>query len=140
MKSDFRITAKTLRTSNSGLQVVAINGCCYGKSANPDKGDYYKYCGQRFWEFISGNAELYTEIIEPLGHKAKEKTMNFSNPTPRESTCSRRPSPANTARTTEPSTGKNSWNSTRRPAETCDFRNLFQIAPLPILIPLKTRD
>ncbi|MCF8216519.1 MAG: cytosolic protein [Chlorobium sp.] len=77
MKSDFRTAAKTLRTSNSGLQVVAINGCCYGKSTNPDKGDYFKYCGQRFWEFISGNAELYTEIIEPLGHKAKEKNDDF---------------------------------------------------------------
>ncbi len=77
MKSDFRTAAKTLRTSNSGLQVVAINGCCYGKSTNPDKGDYFKYCGQRFWEFISGNAELYTEIIEPLGHKAKEKNDEF---------------------------------------------------------------
>nr|WP_292003067.1 PmeII family type II restriction endonuclease [Chlorobium sp.] len=77
MKSDFRTAAKTLRTSNSGLQVVAINGCCYGKSTNPDKGDYYKYCGQKFWEFISGNAELYTEIIEPLGHKAKEKNDEF---------------------------------------------------------------
>lgn len=77
MKSDFKTAAKTLRTSNSGLQVVAINGCCYGKSTHPDKGDYYKYCGQKFWEFISGNAELYTEIIEPLGHKAKEKNDEF---------------------------------------------------------------
>ncbi len=23
------------------------------KIKNPDKGDYFKYCGQRFWEFIS---------------------------------------------------------------------------------------
>ncbi|KAF0139721.1 MAG: cytoplasmic protein [Stygiobacter sp.] len=34
-------------------------------------------CGQRFWEFISGNSNLYTEIIEPLGHKAKEKNEEF---------------------------------------------------------------
>lgn len=36
-----------------------------------------KLCGQRFWEFISGNENLYTEIIEPLGHKAKEKNELF---------------------------------------------------------------
>ena len=54
-----------------------MNGCCYGKDDNPDKGDYLKLCGQRFWEFISGNKNLYTEIIEPLGHKAKEKNEQF---------------------------------------------------------------
>ena len=28
MKSDFKTSAKTLRTSNSGIQVIAVNGCC----------------------------------------------------------------------------------------------------------------
>jgi hypothetical protein len=77
MVSDFKTAKKTLRTSNSNLNVVAVNGCCYGRDNNPDKGDYFKYCGQSFWEFISGNENLYTEIIEPLGHKAKEKNDNF---------------------------------------------------------------
>ncbi len=77
MKSDFKTASKTLRTSNSGLRVVAINGCCYGKDRNADKGDYFKYCGQTFWEFISGNSKLYTEIIESLGHKAKENNEDF---------------------------------------------------------------
>jgi hypothetical protein len=34
-------------------------------------------CGQRFWSFISGNDDLYTDIIEPLGHRAKEKNELF---------------------------------------------------------------
>ena len=73
MISDFKTAKKTLRTSNSQINVVAINGCCYGKENNTDKGDYFKYCGQEFWEFISGNEDLYTELIEPLGHQAKKK-------------------------------------------------------------------
>lgn len=77
MISDFKTAKKTLRTSNSKIIVTAINGCCYGRDNNPDKGVYFKYCGQRFWEFISGNNNLYTEIIEPLGHKAKEKNDAF---------------------------------------------------------------
>lgn len=77
MRTDFRTAKKTLRTSNSQLNIVAINGCCYGRDNKPDKGDYFKYCGQSFWEFISGNTHLYTEIIEPLGHKAKEKNDEF---------------------------------------------------------------
>ena len=30
-----------------------------------------------FWEFISGNENLYTDIIEPLGHKAKQMNEQF---------------------------------------------------------------
>ena len=59
------------------VNVVAVNGCCYGKDRKPDKGEYYKYCGQKFWEFISGNDNLFTDIIEPLGHQAKEKNEQF---------------------------------------------------------------
>jgi len=77
MISDFKTAKKTLRTSNSNLNIMAINGCCYGKDNNPDKGEYFKYCGQVFWEFISGESNLYTDIIEPLGHKAKEKNDSF---------------------------------------------------------------
>jgi hypothetical protein len=77
MVADFKTAKKTLRTSNSKLNIVAVNGCCYGRDSNPDKGDYFKYCGQRFWEFISGDSDLFTEIIEPLGHKAKEKNDVF---------------------------------------------------------------
>jgi len=51
MKDDFRKAQKTLRTSNSNLHIVAVNGCCYGRDSKPDKGDYFKYCGQTFWEF-----------------------------------------------------------------------------------------
>ena len=77
MVADFKTAKRTLRTSNSNLNIVAVNGCCYGRDSRPDKGDYFKYCGQRFWEFISGDSDLYTEIVEPLGHKAKEKNDVF---------------------------------------------------------------
>jgi hypothetical protein len=73
----FKTAKKTLRTSNSQLNIIAVNGCCYGRDNQPDKGDYFKYCGQRFWEFISGDTNLYTELIEPLGHKAKERNDDF---------------------------------------------------------------
>ena len=77
MVADFKTAKKALRTRNSQLNIVAINGCCYGRDNQPDKGDYFKYCGQRFWEFISGNTNLFTEIIEPLGHIAKDKNDEF---------------------------------------------------------------
>jgi hypothetical protein len=78
MISDFNSARKALRTSNSKINIIAVNGCCYGKDRKPEKnGNYFKYCGQEFWEFISGDGELYTKIIEPLGHKAKEKNEDY---------------------------------------------------------------
>ena len=55
-----------------------MNGCCYGRDNKPDKGDYYKYCGQRFWSFISGDENLYTDIIEPLGHNARIRNDEYN--------------------------------------------------------------
>jgi hypothetical protein len=77
MKDDFKRAKRIRGTNTKGIRAVAVNGCCYGKDDNPDKGDYLKLCGQRFWEFISGDENLYTDIIEPLGHKAKEKNEQF---------------------------------------------------------------
>ena len=78
MISDFNTAKRTLRTSNAQLHIEAINGCCYGKDNHPDKGTYFKYCGQAFWEFISGDPTLYVALIEPLGYKAKEKNEAFN--------------------------------------------------------------
>lgn len=77
LKEDFKSAKKTLRTSRSNLMIEAVNGCCYGKDSNPDKGDYIKYCGQDFWYFISGEKTLYVDIIEPLATKAKERNEDF---------------------------------------------------------------
>jgi hypothetical protein len=76
--NDFNSAKKTLRTSNSKLNIIAVNGCCYGIDNQPDKnGVYYKFCGQKFWEFISGERDLYIKLIEPLGYKAKKKNEEY---------------------------------------------------------------
>ncbi|MYB94573.1 cytosolic protein [Candidatus Poribacteria bacterium] len=77
LRDNFRKAKRILHTNISSTNVVAVNGCCYGKDRKPDKGEYLKLCGQKFWEFISGDHNLYTDIIEPLGHQAKEKKEQF---------------------------------------------------------------
>jgi hypothetical protein len=77
MKDNFLKAKKILRTNAPIRNIVAVCGCCYGRDNNPDKGDYLKLCGQRFWKFISSNDDLYTDIIEPLGHKARERNEKF---------------------------------------------------------------
>ena len=77
LRDNFRKAKRILSTNTSAANVVAVNGCCYGKNQTPDKGDYLKLCGQQFWEFISDDDNLYTDIIEPLGHQAKERNEQF---------------------------------------------------------------
>ncbi len=77
MKDNFRKAKKVFATSGNTQNIIAVNGCCYGRDNQPQKEEYQKLCGQRFWEFISGEPNLYVDIIEPLGHKAKEKNDEF---------------------------------------------------------------
>ncbi len=58
--------------------IICVNGCCYGRDLNENKGSYIKKCGQSFWEFISGDSEFYKKIIEPIGAKAKERNEEFT--------------------------------------------------------------
>jgi len=77
MKDNFRKAKIVLRQNGAVKHVVAVNGCCYGRDNKPDKGDYLKYCGERFWTLISGDPNLFVELIEPLGHKAKQHNEEF---------------------------------------------------------------
>jgi len=76
MRDDFNRAKRISGGKNRG-NIFAVNGCCYGKDDNPNKGDYFKYCGQRFWELISGDTNLYLRIIEPLGHTARRRNDEF---------------------------------------------------------------
>lgn len=77
MVDNFKKAKRILATNTTGQKVVAVNGCCYGREATQDKGDYLKLCGQSFWSFVSDLENLYTDIIKPLGHTAKERNEEF---------------------------------------------------------------
>jgi hypothetical protein len=77
MRDNFKKAKIVLRQNGTIKNVVAVNGCCYGRDNSPDKGDYFKYCGEKFWALISRDASLYLDLIEPLGHKAKLRNDEF---------------------------------------------------------------
>ena len=77
MHDNFRKAKVILRQNGAVKNVVAVNGCCYGRDNKPDKGDYFKYCGESFWTLISNDASLYLDLIEPLGHMAKQRNEEF---------------------------------------------------------------
>lgn len=78
LKINFK-NAKKILEEQTGKKVIAVNGCCFGKkkNKNPEKDGYYKICGQDFWELISGNENFYIDVIQPIGHKAKQKNEEF---------------------------------------------------------------
>lgn len=77
MVQNFKQAKRVLGTNAAKKNVVAVNGCCYGIEQIEDKSDYLKKCGQSFWSFISGDENLYRTIIEPLGHRARERNEEF---------------------------------------------------------------
>jgi site-specific DNA-methyltransferase (cytosine-N4-specific) len=95
MKNNFKAARETLRARGVTKEIVAVNGCIYGKDRSPLKNKkklkgkgagytdeeadkvYYKYAGQDFWKFISGDDDLYREIIKPIDEKAKQKSKTF---------------------------------------------------------------
>jgi hypothetical protein len=77
LRENFKKAIKVLRQSSHVQHIQAVLGTCYGKSRDSDQGDYIKICGQRFWNFISGEPNLYIDIVEPLGYEARKRNAAF---------------------------------------------------------------
>ncbi len=72
-------SAKEKLESETDKTIMILNGCCFGKKKNtkPEEDGYYKVCGQEFWQLISNDENFYIKIIEPIGHKAKQRNEEF---------------------------------------------------------------
>lgn len=78
-EDDFKVAIRVLKQSKRTLNVLPVLGICYGKTKTAHtKRGYMKIVGQSFWHFISENENLYTDIIEPLGCRAKQHNEKFS--------------------------------------------------------------
>jgi Type II restriction endonuclease EcoO109I len=83
MRDNFKEAKIQLRAQGIEKEIIAVNGCIYGKDNKPFKThadkdkQYYKYAGQDFWNFISGDDNLYREIIKPIDKEAREKDETF---------------------------------------------------------------
>lgn len=78
LKQDFIQAVKIFNTSRRSVPTKCIEGCSYGRDNRTyDDSTHEKYCGEKFWELISGEPTLFVDIIEPLGYKAKEKNDSY---------------------------------------------------------------
>lgn len=78
LAQDLRDAVTRVQQSRTALRVQPVLGICYGKTrTNYMKAGYLKIVGQNFWYLISENEDLYTDIIEPIGYRAKEQNEVF---------------------------------------------------------------
>ncbi len=78
LAQDMRDAVTRIRQSRTAVAVQPVLGICYGKTRSCHTRDgYLKVVGQNFWYLISENKELYKDIIEPIGHRAKEHNEAF---------------------------------------------------------------
>jgi hypothetical protein len=78
LEQDFDNAVTRIRQSRRGINVQPVLGICYGKTKTSYLRGYMKVVGQNFWYLISEDCDLYTEIVEPIGHRAKEHNEKFS--------------------------------------------------------------
>jgi len=79
MRDQFLQARRILGTNApGGTRIVAVNGCCYGRTANEDKGDYLKLCGQAFWELVSGEPDFHTRLMDLLDREAGRQEKDFA--------------------------------------------------------------
>lgn len=76
-EDDFKRAVRVLRQSKSAVNIQPVLGICYGKTKTSYLRGYMKVVGQSFWYLISNNEELYTDIIKPLGYRAKQHNDQF---------------------------------------------------------------
>ena len=66
-----------IKQSHHVSNVQSVLGICYGKTRTSFLHGYLKVVGQNFWYLLSDDAELYKDIIEPIGYRAKEHNEVF---------------------------------------------------------------
>jgi hypothetical protein len=77
LKQNFKKAVKVLKQSKHVGQLQPTLGICYGNFKTKNNGEYLHIGGQSFWHLISNDADLYIDLVEPLGHKSEEHDNNF---------------------------------------------------------------
>ena len=78
LETDLKKAATRVKQSQHGANVQPVLGICYGKTRTSYwRNVALKVVGQNFWYLISQNENLYIDIVEPIGYRAKEHNEIF---------------------------------------------------------------
>ena len=79
LERNLRDGVARLQQRRSSANVQSVLGICYGRVRTRYLRGYLKLVGQNFWYFISEDKDLYTDIIEPIGYRAKEHNEEYEH-------------------------------------------------------------
>lgn len=77
LETNFKAAVKVQRQAQSGVVIQPVLGICYGNTPRADNGLYLRLMGQDFWYFVSGEPDLYLDLIAPIGYLAREHNDQF---------------------------------------------------------------
>ena len=78
LEQDLKTAVARLKQSKRSANIQPVLGICYGKTKTTFLRGYMKIVGQNFWHLISENPNLYTDIVEPIGYRAREHKEDFA--------------------------------------------------------------
>lgn len=78
LEQDLKTAVARLKQSKRSSNIQPVLGICYGKTKTTFLRGYMKIVGQNFWHLISENPNLYTDIVEPIGFRAREHNEDFA--------------------------------------------------------------
>ena len=77
LEQDLKTAVARLKQSQRNINIQPVLGICYGRTKTTFLRGYMKITGQNFWYLISENPDLYTDIIDPVGHRADKHNEDF---------------------------------------------------------------
>lgn len=82
LSQDFQRAIQSYQHSHPSAKVACVQGSCYGKQTAKSRAAseprvYTVLAGQAFWTFLSGDPNLYIEIIEPMGAQARTFSLEL---------------------------------------------------------------
>lgn len=77
-KEKLLTAVSVIKQGDRKANIQPVIGICYGKQKAPTfKNGIMNIKGQLFWELISGDANMYRQIIEPIGYHAREQNEQY---------------------------------------------------------------
>lgn len=78
LRENFKTAMRVIKQSRHSANLQPTLGICYGNFKTVNNGSYLHIGGQSFWHLISGDKQLYIDLIEPLGVEAERHNDLFN--------------------------------------------------------------
>ena len=77
LERNLRDGVARLQQRRPSANIRSVLGICYGRVRTAYLRGYLKLVGQNFWYFISEDKNLYADIINPIGYRAREHNEEY---------------------------------------------------------------